>query len=127
MRQLRRLNSVSKSPIFSHFGETLTGVSTIRAYSSEKRFIKEMEKKVDENLCYFYPDTVSNRWLAIRLEFIGTLVTFFACLFAVIGRNSLSGGAAGLSISFSLNVYFRKIINLNFLLKRKKYLRWHNF
>ncbi|CAF0941211.1 unnamed protein product [Brachionus calyciflorus] len=104
MRQLRRLNSVSKSPIFSHFGETLTGVSTIRAYNSQGRFVKQMEDKIDENLCYFYPDTVSNRWLAIRLEFIGTLVTFFACLFAVIARNNLTGGAAGLSISFSLNV-----------------------
>nr|UOU03337.1 ATP-binding cassette subfamily C1-6 [Brachionus rubens] len=104
MRQLRRLNSVSKSPIFSHFGETLTGVSTIRAYNAEKRFINQMESKIDENLCYYYPDTVSNRWLAIRLEFIGTLVTFFACLFAVIDRENLTPGAAGLSISFSLNI-----------------------
>ena len=68
MRQLRRLNSVSKSPIFSHFGETLTGVSTIRAYNVQDRFIKSMEKKIDENLIYFYPDNVSNRWLAVRLE-----------------------------------------------------------
>lgn len=44
------------------------------------------------------------RWLAVRLEFIGTLVTLFACLFAVIGRDDLTGGAAGLSISYSLNV-----------------------
>nr|QUF59450.1 ATP-binding cassette transporter Abcc1-6 [Brachionus angularis] len=104
MRQLRRLNSVSKSPIFSHFGETLTGVTIIRAYNAETRFINDMENKINENLLYYYPDTVSNRWLAIRLEFIGTLVTLFACLFAVIGRNSLTGGAAGLSISYSLNV-----------------------
>nr|QUF59451.1 ATP-binding cassette transporter Abcc1-6-2 [Brachionus angularis] len=104
MRQLRRLNSVSKSPIFSHFGETLTGVITIRAYNAERRFIKDMENKINENLLYYYPDTISNRWLALRLEFIGTLVTLFACLFAVIGRSSLTGGAAGLSISYSLNV-----------------------
>lgn len=104
MRQLRRLNSVSKSPIFSHFGETLTGVSTIRAYSSERRFIKQMENKIDNNLSFFYPDTISNRWLAVRLEFIGTLVTFFSCLFVVLSRDTLSAGNAGLSISFSLNV-----------------------
>nr|QNH67948.1 ATP-binding cassette transporter subfamily C member 1 X9 [Brachionus plicatilis] len=104
MRQLKRLNSVSKSPIFSHFGETLTGVSTIRAYSSERRFIKQMEKKIDDNLSFFYPDTISNRWLAVRLELIGTLVTFFSCLFVVLSRDTLSAGNAGLSISFSLNV-----------------------
>ena len=105
MRQLRRLNSASKSPIFSHFGETLTGVTTIRAFGAESRFIDDMNKKIDENLIYFYPDSVSNRWLGVRLEFIGSLITLFASLFAVIGRNSLTGGAAGLSISYSLNVF----------------------
>lgn len=62
MRQLRRLNSVSKSPIFSHFGETLTGISTIRAYGVQKRFITQMDSKIDENSHFFYPETVSNRY-----------------------------------------------------------------
>ena len=61
MRQLRRLNSASKSPIFSHFGETLTGLGTIRAYNAQTRFIKTMEDKIDDNLVFYYPDTVSNR------------------------------------------------------------------
>ena len=61
--------------------------------------------KIDENLMFFYPDNVSNRWLAIRLEFIGNLITFFASLFAVIGReNNLDPGLAALSISSSLSV-----------------------
>ncbi len=60
MRQLRRLNSVTRSPIFSHFGETLSGVSTIRAYRVQERFINEMNNKIDDNLVYYYPGTVSN-------------------------------------------------------------------
>lgn len=103
-RQLKRLDSVSKSPIFSHFGETLTGITTIRAYNSQNRFIKSMNNKIDENLIFYYASNVSNRWLAIRLEFIGTLISFFACLFAVLARDKVSPGMAGLSISVSLNV-----------------------
>jgi ABC-type multidrug transport system fused ATPase/permease subunit len=47
--ELKRLESVSRSPIFQHFGETLNGVSTIRAYGDEQRFIRENLRKVNDN------------------------------------------------------------------------------
>ena len=61
VRQLRRLNLASQSPIFSHFGETLTGVTTIRAYDAQDRFKKDMESKINDNLTFYYPDNLSNR------------------------------------------------------------------
>ncbi|TNN00010.1 hypothetical protein fugu_013042 [Takifugu bimaculatus] len=103
-RQLRRLDSVSRSPIYSHFGETVSGLSVIRAYGHQERFLQHNSKTIDENLKSVYPWIVSNRWLAIRLEFVGNLVVFFAALFAVISRNSLDSGLVGLSISYALNV-----------------------
>ncbi|XP_023265173.1 canalicular multispecific organic anion transporter 1 [Seriola lalandi dorsalis] len=103
-RQLRRLDSVSRSPIYSHFSETVSGLSVIRAYSHQERFLKHNEITIDENLKSVYPWIVSNRWLAIRLEFLGNLVVFFAALFAVISRDSLDSGLVGLSISYALNV-----------------------
>ncbi|KAJ8319363.1 hypothetical protein KUTeg_004454 [Tegillarca granosa] len=103
-RQLKRLESVSRSPIYSHFGETIVGVSTIRAYQQQGRFITESEYKVDENLICHFPAIIANRWLAIRLEFVGNCIVFFAALFAVIGRDSLSAGIVGLSITYALNV-----------------------
>jgi len=54
MRQLRRLNSVTRSPIFSHFGETLSGVSTIRAYDVQNRFVGEMNNKVELTILEIY-------------------------------------------------------------------------
>ena len=107
MRQLKRMDSASKSPIFSHFSESLTGVSTIRAYKDEKRFITGMQDRIDDNLLYYFPNNISNRWLALRLELIGNLITVFAALFAVLSRNSISAGIAGLSISYSLNVIMK--------------------
>lgn len=70
MRQLKRMESASKSPIFSHFSETLTGVTTIRAYNAQNRFIKIMQNLVDQNLQYYFPNNISNRWLALRLELV---------------------------------------------------------
>ncbi|XP_070580038.1 multidrug resistance-associated protein 1-like isoform X1 [Ptychodera flava] len=103
-RQLKRLESVSRSPIYSHFSETITGVSTIRAYGQQKRFIGQNEHKIDENQITYYPNICSNRWLALRLEFIGNCIVFFAALFAVIGRDSLNGGIVGLSITYALQI-----------------------
>ncbi|XP_067276901.1 canalicular multispecific organic anion transporter 1 isoform X2 [Pseudorasbora parva] len=103
-RQLRRLDSVSRSPIYSHFGETVSGLSVIRAYGHQQRFLKQNEDTIDQNLKSVYPWIVSNRWLAMRLESLGNLVVFFSALFAVISRNSLNSGLVGLSISYALNV-----------------------
>ncbi len=103
-RALKRLDGVSRSPIFSHFGETLNGVSTIKAYNAQKRFTKLMQENIDKNLTYYYPLSVLARWLSCRLEFIGNIIGFLAALFAVIGRNTISPGAAGLSVTFAINI-----------------------
>ncbi|KAK2865713.1 hypothetical protein Q7C36_001769 [Tachysurus vachellii] len=103
-RQLRRLDSVSRSPIYSHFAETVSGLSVIRAYGHQERFLEYNKVTIDNNLKSVYPWIVSNRWLAIRLESLGNLVVFFSALFAVISRDSLDSGLVGLSISYALNV-----------------------
>lgn len=103
-RQLRRLDSVTRSPIYSHFGETVSGLSVIRAYGHQQRFLQQNERTMDINQKSVYSWIVSNRWLAIRLEFVGSLVVFFSALLAVISRNSLEGGIVGLSVSSALNV-----------------------
>ena len=73
-RQLKRLESSSKSPIFSHLSESLSGVSTIRAYKAEDRFTRMMNHHLDENLVYFYPNRSSMRWLALRLEMVSKYI-----------------------------------------------------
>ncbi|XP_030238826.1 multidrug resistance-associated protein 1 isoform X11 [Drosophila navojoa] len=102
-RQLMRLESVSRSPIYSHFGETVTGVSTIRAYTVEERFIEESDSKVDKNQVCKYPSLIANRWLAVRLEMVGNLIILFASLFAVLGGQT-NPGLVGLSVSYALQV-----------------------
>jgi len=103
-RQLKRIESVSRSPIYSHFGESIQGASTIRAYGKQGAFIFESERKVDENQIAYYPSIMANRWLAIRLELIGNLMTFAAALFAVLARDTISSGTVGLSVSYALSV-----------------------
>ncbi|KFQ36515.1 Canalicular multispecific organic anion transporter 2, partial [Merops nubicus] len=103
-RQLKRLESVSRSPIYSHFSETVSGASVIRAYRRVKSFIDISDLKMDENHKSYYPGIVSNRWLGIRVEFVGNCIVLFAALFAVISKNNLNAGLVGLSVSYALQV-----------------------
>ncbi|XP_053424694.1 ATP-binding cassette sub-family C member 3 isoform X3 [Nycticebus coucang] len=105
-RQLKRLESVSRSPIYSHFSETVTGTSVIRAYNRSQDFKVISDTKVDTNQRSCYHHIASNRWLGIRVDFVGSCVVFFAALFAVIGRSSLTPGLVGLSVSYALQVTF---------------------
>jgi len=103
-RQLKRLESTTRSPIYSHFGETINGASVIRAYGLQNTFIRESEKRVDKNHQAAFTGIIGNRWLAVRLETVGNCIIFAAALFAVLGRDSLSPGLVGLSVSYALQV-----------------------
>ncbi|XP_032175781.1 canalicular multispecific organic anion transporter 2 isoform X3 [Mustela erminea] len=112
-RQLKRLESISRSPIYSHFSETVTGSSVIRAYGRSQDFQAISDAKVDANQRSCYAHIASNRWLGVQVEFVGNCVVFFAALFAVIGRNSLSPGLVGLSVSYALQI----TLTLNWMIR----------
>ncbi|XP_031350249.1 multidrug resistance-associated protein 1 isoform X4 [Photinus pyralis] len=102
-RQLKRLESVSRSPIYSHFGETVTGASAIRAYGQVQRFVNESEARVDFNQVCYFPSIIANRWLAVRLEMVGNLIILFAALFSVLSKDQNSG-LVGLSVTYALQI-----------------------
>uniref|UniRef100_H2TWK6 ABC-type glutathione-S-conjugate transporter n=1 Tax=Takifugu rubripes TaxID=31033 RepID=H2TWK6_TAKRU len=102
--QLRRLEAVSRSPIYTHFNETVQGVSVIRAFGEQPRFILQANKRVDFNQTSYFPRFVATRWLAVNLEFIGNGVVLAAAILSVMGRNTLSPGIVGLAVSHSLQV-----------------------
>ncbi|KAL7947345.1 P-loop containing nucleoside triphosphate hydrolase protein [Trichoderma barbatum] len=106
-RELKRLDSVTRSPIYAHFQESLGGVATIRAYRQQERFQLENEWRVDANLRAYFPSISANRWLAVRLEFIGAIVILAAAGFAIVSvasHSNLSPGFIGLAMSYALQI-----------------------
>ena len=103
-RQLKRLQSVSQTPIYSHFSETLNGSSTIRAFKKQKEFIQLSEQKVDENQTCYYYTYMATRWSQILLENMGNVITFSAAMLAMAIRDSIDPSEVGLIILYALNV-----------------------
>uniref|UniRef100_A0A5S6Q8F7 ABC-type glutathione-S-conjugate transporter n=1 Tax=Trichuris muris TaxID=70415 RepID=A0A5S6Q8F7_TRIMR len=105
-RQLKRMESVSRSPVYSLFQEVIQGVISIRAYRAQQHFRDSFDKHVDANQMTYYPMIVSNRWLAVRLEFIGSLLVFLASILAAYNREDgiLSAGMVGLAVTYALSI-----------------------
>ncbi|KAF2404486.1 multidrug resistance-associated protein 1 [Trichodelitschia bisporula] len=106
-RELKRLDSVSRSPIYAHFQESLNGISTIRAYRQQRRFALENEWRVDANLRAYFPSINANRWLAVRLEFIGSVIILASAGFAIIAVTTGKGpsaGLVGLAMAYALQI-----------------------
>ncbi|KRY46831.1 Multidrug resistance-associated protein 1, partial [Trichinella britovi] len=103
-RQLKRIESVSRSPVYSLFQQILQGITSIRAYKAQDHFRLVLQRSVDWNQATNYPLLVSNRWLATRLELIGNLLVFFTASYAVYSRDSHSSsvGMVGLAVTYAL-------------------------
>ncbi|KAJ3093774.1 hypothetical protein HDU97_009045, partial [Phlyctochytrium planicorne] len=101
-RSLKRIDSVSRSPIFSHFSETLNGVMVIRAFNDVPRFNSEIHKRIDAysriNMLFMF----AYRWLSIRTQFIGS--TILAVATYLILRAGVGRSLTGLCITFAMNL-----------------------
>ena len=101
-RDLKRLESVQRSPLYQQFGETLSGIVTIRAYRDEQRFIRDNQARVDTHNRPFIYLWAANRWLALRVDFTGAMVAFFAGAFVILRMGSIDAGSAGLSLTYAV-------------------------
>jgi ABC-type bacteriocin/lantibiotic exporter with double-glycine peptidase domain len=100
------LASVTRSPLYSIFSETVQGVSSIRAYAATSQFYDNFCEKLDLHIKCKYHSLVSGRWLSMRLEILGNIVILAAALLGVLAKEYglVTAGVIGMSVSYSLNV-----------------------
>ncbi|XP_046387603.1 ATP-binding cassette sub-family C member 10 [Ischnura elegans] len=105
-RELKRLSSVTLSPLYSHFNETLQGLQTIRAYRAVSRFKLENEEHLEANQKAQLASQAAGQWLGLRIQFIGVVIVGGVGLIAVIQHqfSVANPGLIGLAISYALSV-----------------------
>ncbi|KAF7956233.1 hypothetical protein EAE96_005153 [Botrytis aclada] len=100
-REVKRLESTAKSPIFEQFGSALTGVGTIRAFDKTDIYIKSMWAKIDDHSTTFWHLWVFNRWMGWRMAFVGGLFSTIVAI-VIILLPEIDAALAGFALSFAL-------------------------
>ncbi|XP_047332548.1 ABC transporter C family member 12-like [Impatiens glandulifera] len=108
-REVKRLDAITRSPVYAQFGEALNGLSTIRAYKAYDRMTRINRISMDNNIRFTLANTSSNRWLTIRLESLGGVMIWLIATFAVMQNGSTDNQLAfastmGLLLTYTLNI-----------------------
>ncbi|KAJ3215679.1 hypothetical protein HDU67_000147 [Dinochytrium kinnereticum] len=101
-RSLKRIDSITRSPIFSHFSETINGAIVIRAFNDAHRFTEDAWQKFDSFNRSSYFSGISFLWLSIRVQVLGALIMLLAAdlvVYAGVGRN-----LTGLCLNFAFGL-----------------------
>ncbi|KAF5764679.1 putative ABC-type xenobiotic transporter [Helianthus annuus] len=108
-REVKRMDSIARSPVYAQFGEALNGLSTIRAYKAYDRMAKINGSSMDNSIRFTLVNMSANRWLAIRLETVGGLMIWLTATFAVMQNGKARNQEAfastmGLLLSYALDI-----------------------
>ncbi|KAG0362901.1 hypothetical protein BGZ54_008441 [Gamsiella multidivaricata] len=98
-REIKRLDSATRSPMYSHFGETLGGLVTIRAYDESHRFATQATVLLDRSQQTSYLANATSRWLGIMFDMMSVLILSLVALLAIVQRNTLQQGIFAVALS----------------------------
>ncbi|KAI0718208.1 multidrug resistance-associated ABC transporter [Cerioporus squamosus] len=101
--EVKRVDSLLRSNLFASYSETLTGLSTVRAYRSQRRFVSKSEESLDQENRAYYMTIAIQCWLAVRLDILGNLLILGIGLFAAGFRRSVDPSKIGVVLTYTLS------------------------
>ncbi|GBG25519.1 ABC transporter ATP-binding protein [Hondaea fermentalgiana] len=102
--QLQRLESTSRSPIYSQFSEVLNGLKTVRAFQQETRFKLRNRDALESNMrAFFLVRVVLPSWLMVAVNIFGVFITGFTTLF-ILTTDLIAAGQAALALTYAITI-----------------------
>lgn len=104
IRAIKRVENVTRSPVYSHLSATAHGLATVRAYNRQEFFTDMLRKRLDPNvaaLLYFHGTT---RWFGTYIDYITVFCNFSVCIAVVLLKGHISPTIGSLCVSYSIRV-----------------------
>ncbi|KAI8341301.1 ABC transporter type 1, transmembrane domain-containing protein [Chlamydoabsidia padenii] len=99
--RLKKLETDTRPLVYSVYTDSLAGLVTIRAYGKQQQMMKKMYQLLDDTMRPFYLLWTTNRWLFIRVEFIGASLSLFLGVLLVYKMDQLDAGLAGIVLTLA--------------------------
>lgn len=109
-RQLRFLDIETRTPVYSHFLETIEGLSTIRAFGWEEEFKEVNRARLDNSQKPYYLLFCIQRWLSLVLDLLVAAMAVLVVALALNLRQSTSPGLLGVSMNNVLGQLLKIIL-----------------
>ncbi|EDW59850.1 probable multidrug resistance-associated protein lethal(2)03659 [Drosophila virilis] len=102
-RDVKRLEAVARSPIYSHLSTSLNGLTTIRALGAQKALIAEFDNLQDLHSSGYYTFLSTSRAFGYYVDFFCTLYTIIIVLNYFINPPT-QPGEVGLAITQAMSL-----------------------
>ncbi|XP_074994477.1 ATP-binding cassette sub-family C member 4 isoform X1 [Calonectris borealis] len=103
-RDIKRLESTTRSPVFSHLSSSLQGLWTIRALKAEERFQKLFDAHQDLHSEAWFLFLTTSRWFAVRLDAICAIFVIVVAFGSLLLAKTLNAGQVGLALSYAITL-----------------------
>ncbi|KAJ7319899.1 hypothetical protein JRQ81_019410, partial [Phrynocephalus forsythii] len=103
-RDIKRLESTTRSPVFSHLSSSLQGLWTIRAFKAEQRFQELFDAHQDLHTEAWFLFLTTSRWLAVRLDAICAIFVVVTAFGSLLLAQTLDAGQVGLALSYAITL-----------------------
>ncbi|EAQ90318.1 hypothetical protein CHGG_02253 [Chaetomium globosum CBS 148.51] len=99
-RELRRLNNLLRSRIYEHFGESLSGLPTLKAFGAVARFVGDNGRSINAEAAAYWMSVACQRWLNLRLDLCGATLVLATALLVVGLRDTIAPSSGGVVLSY---------------------------
>ncbi|CAF4608410.1 unnamed protein product [Rotaria sp. Silwood1] len=107
-RDLKRLEGITRSPVYSHLTSTIHGLKVVRSYRAEDVWSTKFLAHLDNNTRANHLIIATNRWAAVRFDWVALmfvgLVTLLAMILRVTEYHNFSPAEIALVLSYSLSL-----------------------
>ncbi|XP_057680007.1 ATP-binding cassette sub-family C member 4-like [Corythoichthys intestinalis] len=103
-RDIKRLESTTRSPVFSHLSSSLQGLCSIRAFRGEERLTKAFDFHQDRHSEAWFLFLMASRWFALRLDSICSVFITVATFGCISLRDGLEAGEVGLVLTYAVTL-----------------------